>query len=77
MLDASPTKTVTFNLNGDDVTVPEGWTIWEAAKGQGFTIPHLCHKPATGLSPRRQLPRLYGRGGRRAHSGRLVYPPCG
>ncbi|WP_108860981.1 formate dehydrogenase subunit alpha [Ruegeria sp. Alg231-54] len=51
MLDASPTKTVTFNLNGDDVTVPEGWTIWEAAKGQGFTIPHLCHKPQPGYKP--------------------------
>ncbi|SLN72719.1 formate dehydrogenase subunit alpha [Ruegeria meonggei] len=51
MLDASPTKTVTFNLNGNDVTVPEGWTIWEAAKGQGFTIPHLCHKPAPGYTP--------------------------
>lgn len=51
MLDASPTKTVTFNLNGQDVTVPEGWTIWEAAKGQGFTIPHLCHKPQPGYRP--------------------------
>ena len=51
MLDASPTKTVTFNLNGEDVTVPEGWTIWEAAKGQGFTIPHLCHKPQPGYRP--------------------------
>ncbi|WP_209509525.1 MULTISPECIES: formate dehydrogenase subunit alpha [unclassified Ruegeria] len=51
MLDASPTKTVTFNLNGEDVTVPEGWTIWEAAKGQGFTIPHLCHKPQPGYKP--------------------------
>ncbi|GAA6158787.1 formate dehydrogenase subunit alpha [Ruegeria sp. HU-ET01832] len=51
MLDASPNKTVTFNLNGEDVTVPEGWTIWEAAKGQGFTIPHLCHKPQPGYKP--------------------------
>nr|WP_321251403.1 formate dehydrogenase subunit alpha [uncultured Ruegeria sp.] len=51
MLDASPNKTVTFNLNGEDVTVPEGWTIWEAAKGQGFTIPHLCHKPQPSYRP--------------------------
>ncbi len=51
MLDASPNKTVTFNLNGEDVTVPKGWTIWEAAKGQGFTIPHLCHKPQPGYKP--------------------------
>ncbi|WP_171238103.1 formate dehydrogenase subunit alpha [Ruegeria sp. HKCCA5763] len=51
MLDASPTKTVTFNLNGDDVTVPEGTTIWEAANGRGLVIPHLCHKPAPGYKP--------------------------
>ncbi len=51
MLDASPNKTVTFNLNGDDVTVPEGTTIWEAANGQGLVIPHLCHKPAPGYQP--------------------------
>ncbi|MCA0907589.1 formate dehydrogenase subunit alpha [Ruegeria marisrubri] len=51
MLDASPNKTVTFNLNGDDVTVPEGTTIWEAANGRGLVIPHLCHKPAPGYKP--------------------------
>ncbi|WP_299943562.1 formate dehydrogenase subunit alpha [uncultured Ruegeria sp.] len=51
MLDASTTKTVTFNLNGDDVTVPEGTTIWDAANGQGLIIPHLCHKPAPGYAP--------------------------
>ncbi|WP_170414185.1 formate dehydrogenase subunit alpha [Ruegeria arenilitoris] len=51
MLDASPTKTVTFNLNGDDITVPEGTTIWDAANGRGLVIPHLCHKPAPGYKP--------------------------
>ncbi len=51
MLDASETKTVTFNLNGEDVTVPEGTTIWEAANGKGLIIPHLCHKPAPGYRP--------------------------
>ena len=48
MPDSLNLKTVTFNLDGADVTVAEGTTIWEAAKGQGTTIPHLCHKPATG-----------------------------
>jgi formate dehydrogenase major subunit len=43
--------TVTFSLNGEDVTVPEGTTIWEAANGRGLVIPHLCHKPATGYTP--------------------------
>ncbi|MGI9367229.1 MAG: formate dehydrogenase subunit alpha [Ruegeria sp.] len=51
MLDASETKTVTFSLNGDDVTVPEGTTIWDAANGRGLIIPHLCHKPAPGYKP--------------------------
>ncbi len=50
MLD-STTKTVTFSLDGKDVTVPEGTTIWEAANGQGLKIPHLCHKPAPGYRP--------------------------
>jgi formate dehydrogenase major subunit len=51
MLDASETKTVTFSLNGEEVTVPEGTTIWEAANGRGLVIPHLCHKPAPGYRP--------------------------
>ncbi|MBT0957295.1 formate dehydrogenase subunit alpha [Alphaproteobacteria bacterium KMM 3653] len=51
MADGSDVKMVTFELDGADVTVPEGWTIWEAAKGQGITIPHLCHKPAPGYRP--------------------------
>ncbi len=45
------TDTVTFTLNGKDVTVPEGTTIWDAANGKGFKIPHLCHKPAPGYRP--------------------------
>ncbi|KMW60487.1 tungsten-containing formate dehydrogenase alpha subunit [Candidatus Rhodobacter oscarellae] len=48
MPDGNAVKTVTFELNGKDVTVPEGWTIWEAANGQGLVIPHLCHKPEPG-----------------------------
>ena len=48
MLDTTTTKTVTFTLDGKDVTVPEGTTIWEAAQAQGVDIPHLCHKPSTG-----------------------------
>jgi formate dehydrogenase major subunit len=51
MLDATVTKKITFSLNGEDVTVPEGWTIWEAANGRGLVIPHLCHKPDPGYRP--------------------------
>ncbi|MDK3071679.1 formate dehydrogenase subunit alpha [Sedimentitalea sp. JM2-8] len=41
-------KTVTFNLDGQDVTANPGETIWQVAKRNGKTIPHLCHKDATG-----------------------------
>ena len=51
MADGNHIEMVTFELNGEDVTVPSSWTIWEAAKGQGFTIPHLCHKPQPGYRP--------------------------
>ena len=48
MPDGNMPKTVTFTLNGKETTAPEGWTIWEAANGQGLVIPHLCHKPEPG-----------------------------
>ena len=48
MLDSTPQKTVTFKLDGKDISVLEGTTIWEAAQGQGTVIPHLCHKPEPG-----------------------------
>ena len=51
MPDGNQIAQVTFTLNGKDVTVPEGWTIWEAANGRGLTIPHLCHKPDPGYRP--------------------------
>ncbi|MDE0522515.1 MAG: formate dehydrogenase subunit alpha [Boseongicola sp.] len=43
--------TVMFTLDGEEVSVEEGTTIWEAAHGRGLTIPHLCHKPSPGYSP--------------------------
>ena len=48
MLDSTPQKTVTIKLDGKDISVPEGATIWEAAQAQGTLIPHLCHKPEPG-----------------------------
>jgi formate dehydrogenase major subunit len=41
-------KTVTFELDGQDVTAEVGETIWQVAKRNGTTIPHLCHKDAPG-----------------------------
>jgi len=48
MLDSTPQKTVTFTLNGEELNVAEGTSIWEAAKAEGELIPHLCHKPEPG-----------------------------
>ncbi|MEL7255941.1 MAG: molybdopterin-dependent oxidoreductase, partial [Pseudomonadota bacterium] len=51
MKDIADTQTVTFTLDGEEVTVPDTYTIWEAAHGRGLKIPHLCHKPAPGYKP--------------------------
>ena len=48
MLDSTPQKTLTIKLDGKDISVPEGATIWEVAQAQGTLIPHLCHKPEPG-----------------------------
>ena len=51
MKDMADIQTVTFTLDGEEVTVPDNYTIWEAAHGRGLKIPHLCHKPAPGYRP--------------------------
>ena len=40
---ATTTHNVTLTIDGREVTVPEGTTIWEAAKELGIDIPVLCH----------------------------------
>ncbi|MFK7893681.1 MAG: formate dehydrogenase subunit alpha [Granulosicoccus sp.] len=40
--------TVTFTLDGVEVTAKKDETLWEIAKRQGTLIPHLCHKDAVG-----------------------------
>ena len=37
------TRSVTLSIDGQEVTAPEGTTIWEAAKSAGIEIPVLCH----------------------------------
>ncbi len=46
--DGGQIKTITFSLDGKDVQAFEGETIWQVAKREGTTIPHLCHKDAPG-----------------------------
>src|SRR4051812_30610368 len=36
---------ITLTIDGRPVTVPEGTTLWEAAKSLGIEIPVLCHDP--------------------------------
>ena len=36
-------STVTLSIDGQELTVPEGTTIYDAAKGAGIEIPVLCH----------------------------------
>jgi formate dehydrogenase major subunit len=36
-------RTLTLKIDGRDLTVAEGTTIWEAAKSAGIEIPALCH----------------------------------
>src|ERR1700746_3722268 len=37
------TRTVTLTIDGQQITVPDGTTIWAAAKQAGIDIPVLCH----------------------------------
>ena len=42
------TDAIQFTLDGKAVSAEAGETIWEVAKRNGTTIPHLCHKDQTG-----------------------------
>ena len=38
-------ETVTLEIDGQEVTVEKGRTIWDAARAAGIEIPVLCHDP--------------------------------
>jgi formate dehydrogenase major subunit len=42
---------VAFTLDGKPVTARPGETIWDVARREGKTIPHLCHRPEPGYRP--------------------------
>lgn len=42
---------IKFTLDGNPVEAAPGETIWEVAKRQGNTIPHLCHRDKPGYRP--------------------------
>ena len=41
-------KTINFMLDGKSVSADEGESLWEVAKREGTTIPHLCHADQPG-----------------------------
>lgn len=45
------TERVRFMLDGREVEAAAGETIWQVAKREGTTIPHLCHLDAPGYRP--------------------------
>ena len=40
--------TIKFTLDGKEVSAQKDETIWEVAKREGTTIPHLCHSGEKG-----------------------------
>ena len=44
-------KTIDLTIDGQKIGVPEGSTIWEAARAIGIPIPVLCHDAERGLAP--------------------------
>src|ERR1700746_3309501 len=51
MNDSSAPTTETFTLDGREVEIRAGETIWQAAKRLGIDIPHLCYAPEPGYRP--------------------------
>src|SRR5262249_59709178 len=43
--DVQESKSLTLTIDDHTVTVPEGTTIWDAARKLGIAIPVLCHDP--------------------------------
>ncbi|MGB4727789.1 MAG: 2Fe-2S iron-sulfur cluster-binding protein, partial [Thermogutta sp.] len=43
-------KKITLTIDGNQVTVPEGTTIMQAAEQIGIRIPRLCYHPDLSLA---------------------------
>src|SRR5215467_5144320 len=51
MNDSTKPTPKTFSLDGREVEIRAGETIWQAAKRLGTEIPHLCYAPEPGYRP--------------------------
>src|ERR1043166_6672038 len=49
--EGAPPTPKTFTLDGREVEIRAGETIWQAAKRFGIDIPHLCYAPEPGYRP--------------------------
>src|SRR5499433_2459514 len=47
----SDEQKTTFTIDGREVEICDGETIWQAAKRLGTDIPHLCYSPEPGYRP--------------------------
>ncbi len=50
MTQQQATETLTFSLNNNEVTVPKGWTVMQAAAREGIKIPHFCWHPGLSIA---------------------------
>ena len=64
----------TLTIDGREVTVPEGTTIWTAARDAGIDIPVLCHDER--FDPVGRLPDVRGRRRRPRASPRPACAPA-
>src|ERR1043166_3100309 len=51
MNDSTTPAPTTSTLDGREVEIRAGETIWQAAKRLGIDIPHLCYAPEPGYRP--------------------------
>lgn len=63
-------KTVTLTIDGEDITVPEGTTLLEAARELGADVPVICYHDATTANGLCRLCVVDVNG------GRLLQPAC-
>jgi predicted molibdopterin-dependent oxidoreductase YjgC len=63
-------KTVTLTIDGEDITVPEGTTLLEAARELGADVPVVCYHDATTANGLCRLCVVDVNG------GRLLQPAC-
>ena len=63
---------IKLKIDGNDVEVRQGTTIWDAARSLGIDIPTLCHDPR--MTPVGVCRKMYGASGIRARLGPFEEP---